>query len=133
MRFVSWNVNGLRAVMKRAFLRSFDELNADVFALQETKLQEGQIDLDLPGYTQSWSYAERKGYSGTAVFSKEVPLQVIHEVGVPELDTEGRVVICEFEHPVVRECLYPELSKRTSAYRSSHALGRCLSRGMPRS
>ena len=74
------------------------ELLADVFALQETKLQEGQIDLDLSGYTQSWSYAERKGYSGTAVFSKEVPLQVIHEVGVPELDTEGRVVICEFEH-----------------------------------
>lgn len=98
MRFVSWNVNGLRAVMKKGFLAVFDELNADVFALQETKLQEGQIDLDLPGYTQSWSYAERKGYSGTAVFSKEVPLQVIHEVGVPELDTEGRVVICEFEH-----------------------------------
>ena len=98
MRFVSWNVNGLRAVMKKGFPAVFDELNADVFALQETKLQEGQIDLDLPGYTQSWSYAERKGYSGTAVFSKEVPLQVIHEVGVPELDTEGRVVICEFEH-----------------------------------
>ena len=83
MRFVSWNVNGLRAVMKKGFPAVFDELNADVFALQETKLQEGQIDLDLPGYTQSWSYAERKGYSGTAVFSKEVPLQVIHEVGVP--------------------------------------------------
>ena len=98
MRFVSWNVNGLRAVMKKGFPAVSDELNADVFALQETKLQEGQIDLDLPGYTQSWSYAERKGYSGTAVFSKEVPLQVIHEVGVPELDTEGRVVICEFEH-----------------------------------
>ena len=109
MRFVSWNVNGLRAVMKKGFPAVFDELNADVFALQETKLQEGQIDLDLPGYTQSWSYAERKGYSGTAVFSKEVPLQVIHEVGVPEL------------------------SKRTSAYRSSHALGRCLSRSMSRS
>ena len=98
MRFVSWNVNGLRAVMRKGFEEIFSEFNADVFALQETKLQEGQIDLDLPGYTQSWSYAERKGYSGTAVFSKEVPLQVIHEVGVPELDTEGRVVICEFEH-----------------------------------
>ena len=71
MRFVSWNVNGLRAVMKKGFPAVFDELNADVFALQETKLQEGQIDLDLPGYTQSWSYAERKGYSGTAVFTRE--------------------------------------------------------------
>ena len=76
---------------------AFHELDADVFALQETKLQEGQIEMDLPGYHQCWSYAERKGYSGTAVFCKEEPLQVIHEVGVPELDTEGRVVICEFE------------------------------------
>lgn len=97
MRLVSWNVNGLRAIMKKGFLDVFFELNADVFALQETKLQEGQIELELPGYTQSWSYAERKGYSGTVVFSKEEPLQVLHEVGVAELDTEGRVVICEFE------------------------------------
>ncbi len=97
MRLVSWNVNGLRAVMKKGFMDAFDELDADVFALQETKLQEGQIEMDLPGYHQCWSYAERKGYSGTAVFCKEEPLQVIHEVGVPELDTEGRVVICEFE------------------------------------
>jgi exodeoxyribonuclease-3 len=97
MRLVSWNVNGLRAVVKKGFLDVFDEMNADIFALQETKLQEGQIELDLPGYTQNWSYALRKGYSGTVVFSKEEPLQVIHEVGVEELDTEGRVVICEFE------------------------------------
>ena len=97
MRLVSWNVNGLRAVMKKGFMDAFHELDADVFALQETKLQEGQIEMDLPGYHQCWSYAERKGYSGTAVFCKEEPLQVIHEVGVPELDTEGRVVICEFE------------------------------------
>ena len=97
MRLVSWNVNGLRAVMKKGFMDAFHELDADVFALQETKLQEGQIEMDLPGYHQFWSYAERKGYSGTAVFCKEEPLQVIHEVGVPELDTEGRVVICEFE------------------------------------
>ena len=97
MRLVSWNVNGLRAVMKKGFMDVFADLDADVFALQETKLQEGQIEMDLPGYVENWSYAEKKGYSGTAVFSKVAPLQVIHEVGVPELDTEGRVVICEFE------------------------------------
>lgn len=96
MRFVSWNVNGLRAVMKKGFEEIFSEFNADVFALQETKLQEGQIDLDLAGYHDFWSYAERKGYSGTAVFTKEEPLQVIHELGMPHLDTEGRVVALEF-------------------------------------
>ena len=95
MRFVSWNVNGLRAVMKKGFEEIFSEFNADVFALQETKLQEGQIDLDLPGYHDFWSYAERKGYSGTAVFTKEEPLQAIHELGMPHLDTEGRVVALE--------------------------------------
>lgn len=97
MRLVSWNVNGLRAVMKKGFMDAFNELNADVFAVQETKLQEGQIEMDLPGYHEYWSYAQRKGYSGTAVFCKEKPVRVLHEVGVPELDTEGRVVICEFE------------------------------------
>lgn len=95
MRFVSWNVNGLRAVMRKGFEEIFSEFNADVFALQETKLQEGQIDLDLAGYHDYWSYAERKGYSGTAVFTKEEPLQVIHELGMPHLDTEGRVVALE--------------------------------------
>lgn len=97
MRLVSWNVNGLRAAVKKGFMDVFEELDADVFALQETKLQEGQIDLDLPGYYQNWSYAEKKGYSGTVVFSKEEPLRVLHEIGVPELDTEGRVVVCEFD------------------------------------
>lgn len=97
MRLVSWNVNGLRAVMKKGFMDIFEDLNADVFALQETKLQEGQIEMDLPGYHEYWSYAEKKGYSGTAVFCREEPLQVLHEVGVPALDTEGRVVACEFE------------------------------------
>ncbi len=97
MKLVSWNVNGLRAVMKKDFMDIFAGLDADVFALQETKLQEGQIELDLPGYTQNWSYAEKKGYSGTAVFSREEPLQVVHHVGVPELDTEGRICACEFE------------------------------------
>ena len=97
MRLVSWNVNGLRAVMKKGFMEVFSELDADVFALQETKLQAGQIEMDTPGYHQFWSYAQRKGYSGTAVFCKEEPLQVLHELGIPELDTEGRVVICEFK------------------------------------
>lgn len=97
LKLVSWNVNGLRAVMKKGFPEIFEALNADVFALQETKLQEGQIELDLPGYSQHWSYAERKGYSGTAVFSRIEPLQVVHELGVPELDDEGRICALEFE------------------------------------
>ena len=97
MRLVSWNVNGLRAVMKKGFMDIFDEFNADVFALQETKLQEGQIDIDLPNYHDYWSYAERKGYSGTAVFSKQEPLQVLHGLGNSELDNEGRIVALEFE------------------------------------
>ncbi|WP_139651576.1 exodeoxyribonuclease III [Raoultibacter phocaeensis] len=96
MRFVSWNVNGLRAVMKKGFEEIVAELNADIFALQETKLQAGQVELDLPGYHDFWSYAERKGYSGTAVFAKEEPLQSIHGLGMPYLDTEGRVVALEF-------------------------------------
>lgn len=97
MRLISWNVNGLRAALKKGFEESFHELNADVFALQETKLQEGQVDLELSGYEEYWSYAERKGYSGTAVFTKEKPLQVIHGLGIPELDTEGRICALEFD------------------------------------
>ena len=96
MRLVSWNVNGLRAVMKKGFedvVRTFD---ADVFAIQETKLQAGQAALDLPEYREFWSYAERKGYSGTAVFTKREPLQVLHGLGAPSLDTEGRIVALEF-------------------------------------
>ena len=97
MRFVSWNVNGLRAILKKGFEDVFAELNADVFALQETKLQAGQVDLDFPGYHDYWSYAERKGYSGTAVFSRQEPARVLHGLGVQELDTEGR--ICALELP----------------------------------
>ena len=97
MRLVSWNVNGLRAVVKKGFEDIFTTFDADVFALQETKLQEGQIDLSFDGYTSFWSYAERKGYSGTAVFSKTEPLQVLHELGVPHLDTEGRICALEFK------------------------------------
>lgn len=96
MRLVSWNVNGLRAAIKKGFEEIFSEFDADIFALQETKLQEGQVDLDLPNYHDYWSYAEKKGYSGTAVFSKEKPLQVLHSLGIPSLDTEGRVCALEF-------------------------------------
>ncbi len=98
LRLVSWNVNGLRAVTKKdpGFEEIFRTLDADVFALQETKLQEGQLALDLPGYHQTWNYAERKGYSGTAVFSKEEPLQVIRQIGCSVADDEGRVCALEF-------------------------------------
>lgn len=98
LRLVSWNVNGLRAVMKKdpSFTDVVEATGADVFAIQETKLQAGQIELDLPGYHQTWSYAERKGYSGTAVFSREEPLQVINRIGAPEADDEGRVCALEF-------------------------------------
>ena len=98
LRFVSWNVNGLRAVLKKepSFTQIFDTLGADIFAVQETKLQEGQVELDLPGYHQYWSYAERKGYSGTAVFTREEPLQVVCKIGSPVADDEGRVCALEF-------------------------------------
>ena len=98
LRLVSWNVNGLRAVMKKdpSFTDVVEATGADVFAVQETKLQAGQIELDLPGYHQTWSYAERKGYSGTAVFSREEPLRVINHIGAPAADDEGRVCALEF-------------------------------------
>lgn len=97
MRFISWNVNGIRAVLKKDFLDIFAEFDADIFAIQETKCQPGQVDIDLPGYHQFWTSAERKGYSGTAVFSKEEPLQVLHGLGDEYLDNEGRVTALEFD------------------------------------
>ena len=96
MKFVSWNVNGLRAVMKKDFMDSFRKLDADIFCVQETKLQEGQIELDLPGYRQYWNYAEKKGYSGTAVFTRMEPLRVINGINVEEHDHEGRVITLEY-------------------------------------
>ena len=96
MRFISWNVNGLRAVQKKGFEDIFYSLDADFFCVQETKLQEGQIDLDLPGYESYWCYAEKKGYSGTAIFTKHSPLSVRYNIGIPEHDTEGRVVTLEY-------------------------------------
>lgn len=96
MKFVSWNVNGLRAVAKKGFDEIFRDFDADIFALQETKLQEGQSPLDFPDYHEFWSYAEKKGYSGTAVFSKQEPLSVIHGIGDGRFDVEGRNVTLEF-------------------------------------
>lgn len=107
MRFISWNVNGLRACVQKGFLDFFNSVDADFFCLQETKLQEGQINLDLPDYKQFWNYAEKKGYSGTAIFSKHVPLNVINGVGVPELDTEGRLITLEFPSFYLVTCYTP--------------------------
>lgn len=97
MKCISWNVNGLRACLKKDFAASFAALDADLFCLQETKLQAGQAELELPGYRQYWNYAEKKGYSGTAVFSRREPLQVLYGMGKPEHDTEGRLITLEFE------------------------------------
>ncbi len=92
MKFISWNVNGLRAVLTKGFMEAFTALDADVFCLQETKLQEGQAELSLDGYHQYWNYAEKKGYSGTAIFSKREALSVRYGIGVDEFDHEGRVI-----------------------------------------
>ena len=95
-KMISWNVNGLRACMKKGFQEYFEAADADIFCLQETKLQEGQIDLELPGYHQYWNYAVKKGYSGTAVFTKKEPLSVTYGIGIEEHDMEGRVITAEF-------------------------------------
>jgi exodeoxyribonuclease-3 len=97
VKLISWNVNGLRAVVGKNFMEEFQKMDADFFCLQETKLQEGQIELDLPGYHQYWNYAEKKGYSGTAIFTKHEPLAVTYGLGIPEHDTEGRVIALEYE------------------------------------
>lgn len=97
MKFISWNVNGIRACVTKGFIDYFKEVDADIFCLQETKLQEGQIDLDLDGYYQYWNYAQKKGYSGTAIFTKEKPLSVLYGMDIEEHDTEGRVITLEFE------------------------------------
>ncbi len=96
MKFISWNVNGIRACMQKGFMDFFREADADIFCLQETKVQAGQVELNLPGYHQYWNYAEKKGYSGTAIFSKKEPLQVTYGMGIPEHDREGRLITLEF-------------------------------------
>lgn len=107
MKFISWNVNGLRACVTKGFLDYFHRTDADFFCLQETKLQSGQIDLPLPGYQQFWNYAEKKGYSGTAIFAKQEPLAVTYGVGVEELDTEGRLITLEYPEFYLVTCYTP--------------------------
>ena len=106
-KFISWNVNGIRACVQKGFLESFNALDADIFCLQETKLQAGQIELDLPGYHQYWNYAEKKGYSGTAIFTKEEPISVFLGMDKPEHDTEGRLITLEFENFYFVGCYTP--------------------------
>ena len=98
MKFVSWNVNGIRACLTKGFEDRFRELDADIFCLQETKCQQGQVEIELPGYHQYWNYANRKGYSGTAIFTKQEPLSVFYGIGIEEHDKEGRVITLEFDH-----------------------------------
>jgi exodeoxyribonuclease-3 len=97
MKFISWNVNGIRACVTKGFVEYFKEVDADIFCLQETKLQEGQIELDLNGYYQYWNYAQKKGYSGTAIFTKIKPLDVFYGINIEEHDNEGRAITLEFE------------------------------------
>lgn len=107
MRFISWNVNGLRACMQKGFLEYFQQEQPDFFCLQEIKLQEGQIELAIPGYELYWNYAQKKGYSGTAIFTKHSPLSIKYGIGVEELDTEGRVITLEYEQFYLVTCYTP--------------------------
>ena len=107
MKMVSWNVNGLRACVTKGFVDIFNKLDADIFCLQETKLQEGQIDLPLEGYYQYWNYAEKKGYSGTAIFTKKEPLAVTNGIGIDEHNNEGRVITLEFQDFFFVTCYTP--------------------------
>lgn len=108
MKLISWNVNGLRACVQKGFLDFFNEIDADIFCVQETKLQEGQIELKLPeGYYDYWNYAKKKGYSGTAVFTKQKPLNVTYGIGVEEHDNEGRVITLEYDNFYLVTCYTP--------------------------
>ena len=111
MKFISWNTNGLRACVGKGFLDAFNALDADFFCLQETKLQAGQIDLPLDGYSQYWNYAEKKGYSGTAIFAKQAPVSVRYGLGQPELDTEGRLITLEYPGFFLVTCYTPNAQR----------------------
>lgn len=111
MKFISWNVNGLRACMGKGFQDFFDAESADFFCLQETKLQESQIEMNLPEYQQFWNYAQKKGYSGTAIFAKKEPLSVTYGLGIEELDTEGRLITLEYENFYLVTCYTPNAQR----------------------
>ncbi len=107
MKFISWNVNGIRACKDKGFLDFFFKEDADIFCLQETKMQEGQLELDLPGYLQYWNYAEKKGYSGTAIFTKHKPINVTYGMGIDEHDHEGRIITLEYDNFYFITCYTP--------------------------
>ena len=111
MKLVSWNVNGLRAVYTKGFLDSFKNFDADIFCIQETKMQEGQFELELEGYFQYFNYAEKKGYSGTAVFTKIKPISVVYDIGIEKHDTEGRVITLEFDKFFLVNCYTPNAQR----------------------
>ena len=111
MKFISWNVNGLRACMGKGFMDFFNAEDADFFCLQETKLQAGQIEMDLPDHKDYWNYAEKKGYSGTAIFAKNEPLSVSYGIGAEELDNEGRVVTLEYDNFYLVTCYTPNAQR----------------------
>ncbi len=111
MRFLSWNVNGLRACLQKGFSDFFAQMDADFFCLQETKLQPGQIQLDFPGYEQYWCYAEKKGYSGTAIFTKHAPIRATYGIGVEALDNEGRVITLEYDNFYLVTCYTPNAQR----------------------
>ena len=111
MRFISWNVNGLRACLQKGFMDYFQSADADFFCLQETKLQDGQLNLELEGYQQYWNYADKKGYSGTAIFTKHTPSSVTYGIGIPELDTEGRLITLEYDSFYLVTCYTPNAQR----------------------
>lgn len=122
IKLISWNVNGLRACCDKGFRDIFTQLDADFFCLQETKMQEGQLDLSFEGYTSYWNYAEKKGYSGTAIFTKHQPLQVTYGLGIDEHDHEGRVITLEMENSSGNS-LHTEFTGWTETSGLSHDLG----------
>ena len=111
MKLISWNVNGLRAVLKKGFFEFLDEIEADIVCIQETKMQKEQADFDFPGYEEYWNSAEKKGYSGTLVLTKKKPIKVSYGIGIPEHDREGRVITLEFQNFYLVNCYTPN-SKR---------------------
>lgn len=111
MKLISWNVNGIRACLKKGFIDYFNEMDADIFCIQESKCSEGQVDLDLPGYHQYWNYAIKKGYSGTAIFTKEEALEVTYGLGLEEHDREGRVITLEFKDFYMVTCYTPNAKR----------------------
>ena len=118
-KIISWNVNGFRAVMNKGFMDFFNEIDADIFCIQETKMQEGQIEFNPEGYNLYYNYAEKKGYSGTAIFTKEKPISVSYGIGIPEHDTEGRVITLEFDNFYMVTCYTPNAQRELTrlAYR----------------